>query len=396
MHLLSYHDTILHLFQALVKSFERHRKILNTAIVPIDSIGNSCYTLIRNKYETEKLMIYSNPSFETEKHTHAFGAMLWWAVSLISMFTVGTGVTAIGLCGASVLKITSTFLQDNMVIVLMLFFAVAIIIFFIGLLRFASVLTTSYKFDGNTIIKGTLAVRGGLISKITANTDFEFVRANFDTDRYKKTIYENAVLTGETKRYLKYSSNGRTIKILKIYDSMPDLRIAENTVKKSVASRVIKRAALVFAIFLALEITDLCIGYGKNDEVNGNISQSNAAVEKILTGNGFTMQKISNIVYLYTKSTADNSRTSKLRIVYNKSGNIDKSEVEMFIESENDILALENLLKVFCKSQSTDEFISDVRKQLDGESTNAKLTLDNGQVLRLGTSGGYTEVHTSR
>lgn len=109
MQLLSYHDTILHLFQALVKSFERHRKILNTAIVPIDSIGNSCYTKIRNKYETEKLMIYSNPSFETEKHTHAFGAMLWWVVSLISMFTVGTGVTAIGLCGASVFKITSTF-----------------------------------------------------------------------------------------------------------------------------------------------------------------------------------------------------------------------------------------------------------------------------------------------
>lgn len=396
MHLLSYHDTILHLFQALVKSFERHRKILNTAIVPLDSIGNGCYTLKRNKYETEKLMIYSNPSFETEKHTHAFGAMLWWAVSLISMFTVGTGVTAIGLCGASVLKITSTFLQDNTIIVLMLFFAVAIIIFFIGLLRFASVLTTSYKFDGNTIIKGTLAARGGLISKITANTDFEFVRANFDTDRYKKTIYENAVLTGETKRYLKYSSNGRTIKILKIYDSMPDLRIAENTVKKSVASRVIKRAVLVFAIFLALEITDLCFGYGKNDEVNGNISQSNATVEKILTENGYTMQKISNIVYLYTKSTADNSRTSKLRIVYDKSGNIDKSEVEMFIESENDILALENLLKVFCKSQSTDEFISAVRKQLDGESANAKLTLDNGQLLRLGTSGGYTEVHTSR
>jgi hypothetical protein len=396
MQLLSYHDTILHLFQALVKSFERHRKILNTAFVPIDSIGNNCYTLIRNKYETEKLMIYSNPSFETEKHTHAFGAMLWWIVSLISMFTVGTGITAIGLCGASVLKITSTFLQDNTVIVLMMFFAVAIIIFFIGLLRFASVLTTSYKFDGNTIIKGTLAARGGLISKITANTDFEFVRANFDTDRYKKTIYENAVLTGETKRYLKYSSNGRTIKIPKIYDSMPDLRIAENTVNKSVASRVIKRAVLVFAIFLALEITDLCIGYGKNDEVNGNISQSNATVEKILTENGFTMQKISNIVYLYTKSTADNSRTSKLRIVYDKSGNIDKSEVEMFTESENDILALENLLKVFCKTQSTDEFISDVQKQLDGESTNAKLTLDNGQVLRLGTSGGYTEVHTSR
>ena len=324
-------------------------------------------------------MIYSNPSFETEKHTHAFGAMLWWIVSLISMFTVGTGVTAIGLCGASVLKITSTFLQDNTVIVLMMFFAVAIIIFFIGLLRFASVLTTSYKFDGNTIIKGTLAAR-----------------ANFDTDRYKKTIYENAVLTGETKRYLKYSSNGRTIKIPKIYDSMPDLRIAENTVKKSVASRVIKRAVLVFAIFLALEITDLCIGYAKNDTVNNAISEGNATVENILTENGFKMQKISNSVYLYTKSTADNSRTSKLRIVYDKSGNIDKSEIEMFTASENDVPTLENLLKVLCKSQNTDEFISAVRKQLDGESANSKLTLDNGQVLRLGTSGGYTEVHTSR
>ena len=340
-------------------------------------------------------MIYCNPSFETERYTHAFSKMLWWIVSLISMFTVGIGVTAIGLCAASVLKITSTFLQDNTVIVLMLFFAAAIVIFFIGLLRFASVLTTSYKFDGNTIIKGTRAVRGGLISKITANTDFEFVRANFDTDRYKKMIYENAVLTGETKRYLKYSSNGRTIKILKIYDSMPDLRIAENTVKKSVASRVIKRAALVFAIFLALEITDLCIGYGKNDEVNGNISESNATVEKILTENGFTMQEISNIVYLYTKSTADNSRTSKLRIVYDKSGNIDKSEVEMFIENEKDISTLEALINVLCKSESTDEFIASVRKQLDGKTSNAKLTLDNGQSLRLGKSGGYTEVHTS-
>lgn len=90
----------------------------------------------------------------------------------------------------------------------------------------------------------------------------------------------------------------------------------------------------------------------KNDTVNNAIFEGNATVENILTENGFTMQKISNIVYLYTKSTADNSRTSKLRIVYNKSGNIDKSEVEMFIESENDILALENLLKVLCKSQT--------------------------------------------
>lgn len=340
-------------------------------------------------------MIYCNPSFETERYTHAFGKMLWWIVSLISMFTVGIGVTAIGLCAASVLEITSTILQDHTVIVLMLFFTVTLVIYFFGLLRLASALTTSYKFDGNTIIKGTLASRGGLIAKITANTDFVFVKTYFDTDRYKKMVYENAVLIGETKRYLKYNSNGKIIKILKIYDSMPDLRIAENTVKKSVASRVIKKAVLVFAIFLALEITDLCIGYGKNDEVNGNISEGNATVEKILTENGYTMQEISNIVYLYTKPTADNRRTSCLRIVYNKSGNIDKSEVEMFIENEKDISTLEALINVLCKSESTDEFIDSVRKQLDGKTSNAKLTLDNGQSLRLGKSGGYTEVHTS-
>ena len=340
-------------------------------------------------------MIYCNPSFETERYTHAFGKMLWWIVSLISMFTVGIGVTAIGLCAASVLEITSTILQDHTVIVLMLFFTVTLVIYFFGLLRFASALTTSYKFDGNTIIKGTLASRGGLIAKITANTDFVFVKTYFDTDRYKKTVYENAVLIGETKRYLKYNSNGKIIKILKIYDSMPDIMIAENTVKKSVASRVIKRAVLVFAIFLALEITDLCIGYGKNDEVNGNISESNAVIQQILTENGYSVQKISNIVYLYTKSTADNSRTSKLRIVYDKSGNIDKSEIEMFIENEKDISMLEALINVLCKSESTDEFIASVRKQLDGKTSNAKLTLDNGQSLRLGKSGGYTEVHTS-
>lgn len=340
-------------------------------------------------------MIYCNPSFETERYTHAFGKMLWWIDSLISMFTVGIGVTAIGLCAASVLEITSTILQDHTVIVLMLFFTVTLVIYFFGLLRFASALTTSYKFDGNTIIKGTLASRGGLISKITANTDFEFVRANFDTDRYKKTVYENAVLVGETKRYLKYSSNGRTIKILKIYDSMPDLRIAENTVKKSVAGRVAIRAVSVFAIFLALEITDLCIGYAKNDTVNSEISEANAVIEEILAENGYSMQKMSNTVYLYTKPTADNSRTSQLRIIYDKSGDIAKSETEMFIESESDISAVKKLLSVLCKSQSTDEFIVSVRKQLDGEISNAKLLLDNGQTLRLGKSGGYTEIHTS-
>lgn len=116
-------------------------------------------------------MIYCNPSFETEKYTHAFGKMLWWIVSLISMFTVGVGVTAIGLCSASVLKITSTVLQDCTAVILILFFTLMLIIYFIGLLRFALVLTTSYKFDGNTIIKGTIATKGGLISKITANTD---------------------------------------------------------------------------------------------------------------------------------------------------------------------------------------------------------------------------------
>lgn len=340
-------------------------------------------------------MIYCNPSFETEKYTHAFGKTLWWIVSLISMFTVGVGVTAIGLCSASVLKITSTVLQDCTAVILILFFTLMLIIYFIGLLRFALVLTTSYKFDGNTIIKGTIATKGGLISKITANTDYEFVKTYFDTDRYKKTIYENAVLIGETKRYLKYNSNGKTIKILKIYDSMPDLRIAENTVKKSVAGRVITRAVLVFAVFLALEITDLCIGYNKNDTLNSTISENNAAIEQILTENGYSMQKMSNTVYLYTRSTSDNSHTSELRIVYDKNGNVDKAETEIFIENESDISALEKLLKVFCKSENTDEFIKSVQKQLDGEVSNAKLTLDNGQTLRLGKSGGYTEVHTS-
>lgn len=340
-------------------------------------------------------MIYCNPSFETERYTHAFGKMLWWIDSLISMFTVGIGVTAIGLCSASILKITSTVLQDYTVVILIPFFAVSIIIYFVCLLRFAQALTSSYKFDGNTIIKGVIATSGGLISKITANTDYSFVKANFDTDRYKKTVYENAVLVGETKRYLKYSSNGRTIKILKIYDSMPDLRIAENTVKKSVAGRVAIRAVSVFAIFLALEITDLCIGYAKNDTVNSEISEANAVIEEILAENGYSMQKMSNIVYLYTKSTADNSRTSQLRIIYDKSGDIAKSETEMFIESESDISAVKKLLSVLCKSQSTDEFIVSVRKQLDGEISNAKLLLDNGQTLRLGKSGGYTEIHTS-
>lgn len=176
---------------------------------------------------------------------------------------------------------------------------------------------------------------------------------------------------------------------------MPDLRIAENAVKKSVAVRVFARAVLIFAIFLALEITDLCIGYAKNDTVNNAISESNAIVEEILTENGYSVQKISNTVFLYSKSTTDNSRTSQLKIIYDKSGNIDRSETEMFIENENDISALEKLLNIFCKSQSTEEFVTAVRKQLDGETSNAKLTLDNGQTLRLGKSGGYTEIHTS-
>lgn len=340
-------------------------------------------------------MIYCNPSFETEKYTHAFDRILWWAVCLISMFTVGIGVTAVGLCGASVLNITSTVLQDYITIVLILFFTVTLIIYFVGLLEFASVLTTSYKFDGDTIVKGKVAIKGGMITKITANTDFEFVKTYFDTEKYKKTVYENAVLIGETKRYLKYLSNNKVIKILKIYDSMPDLRIAENTVKKSVAGRIAVRAVSVFIIFLAFEITDLCIGYNKNDTVNNGISENNAAIEEILTENGFSMQKMSNNVYIYTKPTSDNSRTSELRIIYTSDGSAEKYDIEMFIENENEISALEKLLNIINNSNNNDVFIENVRKQFYGETSYSKLKLENGQTLRLKTSGGYTEVHTS-
>ena len=157
--------------------------------------------------------------------------------------------------------------------------------------------------------------------------------------------------------------------------------------------------------------------YKERKEKDDNLALT-LAVGKILEDNGvdvvytrtedvyqtpFEKARIANqsgadyfISFQRNSSPEDNQYQGVEVLVYDKSGNIDKSEIEMFTESENDVPTLENLLKVFCKTQSTDEFISAVRKQLDGESANAKLTLDNGQVLRLGTSGGYTEVHTSR
>ena len=381
----------------------------------------------------EKKINIFYPSFKFERKTKAFNKYIWYFVSLISMFTVSLLVFTIFhtfMCWF--LNLVSTFIQDNFTLIVLLPIIMYIVLSY-QFLQFILGLMTSYKFENGKIIKGRVQkankVKGldlvidiaaftnmtknindsssvaannavsnlnKIINLIHLNVNPEFVEKYFDTKLYKKKVYENPKLVKTTKHSLIYTcDNKKKLVIPKIYEGMYD---TDNKKESSFIIRILKRSAIVFIIALIIAIIDLSVGYNKNDEYVSDISNVKSTIEQEFNYYGYTLEKINEKMYRFTKELGNGDQTSQVSYYFDKNGNIKDVDIQLYYNStyenvENELRYIISTINDEFNSDDVSNFINSVKENLDGNHKYGNLKSENYR-LTLGTSNGYIDIHS--
>lgn len=381
----------------------------------------------------EKKIDIFYPSFKFEKKTKAFNKYIWWFVSLISLFTIDVLVFA---CFHSFmcyfLKLVSTFIQDNFIIFISLPG-----IMYAGLsyqfLQWSIGLMTSYKFEDGKIIKGKIQeadkVKGldlaidaatltnmiknidnsssvvasnavsnlnNIFNLISLNTNPEFVEKYFDTELYKKKVYENPKLVRKTKYSLIYEcDNNKKLVIPKIYEGICN---TENQKESSFIGRILKKSAIVFIIALIIAIVDLSVGYNNNNEYVNNISNVKSTIEQEFNYYGYTSKKVNEKMYRFTKELGNGDRTSEVSYYFDKNGNIKDVDIQLYYNStseniENELTYIISTINDKFDSNEVNDFIDLVKENLAGNYEYGNLKSENYK-LTLSRSSGYVDIHS--
>lgn len=381
----------------------------------------------------EKKIDIFYPSFKVEKKTKAFNKYIWWFVSLISMFTVSLLVfTMFHTFMCYFLNLVSTFIQDNLIFIVFL-----PIIMYVGLsyqfLQWLMGLMTSYKFEDGKIIKGRiqkankvkgldLAIDAALLTNmikkidnsssvvvsnaasnlnnianlISLNTNPEFVEKYFDTELYKKKVYENPKLVKTTKYSLIYTcDNKKKLVIPKIYEGLCD---TANQKESSFIGRILKRSAIVFIIALIIAIVDLSAGYNINDKYVSSISNIKSTIEQEFNYYGYISEKINEKMYRFTKKLGNGDRTSEVSYYFDKNGNIKDVDVQLYYNSSskdigNELTYIISTINDTFDNDEVSDFIDLVKENLAGNYKYGNLKSENYK-LTLSRSSGYIDIHS--
>ena len=372
------------------------------------------------------------PSFEFEKKTKAFNKYIWWFVSLISLFTIDLLIFVFFdsfMC--YFLKLVSTFIQDNF----LTFIILPIVIFILLSYQFYQFLTSlkiSYKFEDGKIIKGTIQKTNkikksdlvietaslinmanninnasivtnnmailnlnNVLNLINFNTNPEFVKQYFDTDLYKKKIYENPQLIKTTKYSLIYlCDNNKKLIIPKIYDGICN---TENLKESSFIGRIIKKSAIIFFIALIFSIFDLSIGFNSNNKYLDNISSEQKNLDQNFNYYGYKSLKINETLYKFEKELDDGDRISEVSYHLDKNGNIESVDIQLYYDynSNNVESELEYIISTINDKFDGDEvvhFIDLVKENLAGNYQYGTLKSKNYKLI-LSRSNGYIDIH---
>lgn len=373
------------------------------------------------------------PSFKFEEKTKAFNKYIWSFVSLISIFTVSILVFSFFhtfMC--YLLELISTFIQDNLIFIILL-----PIIICIGLtyqfLQLIMALMTSYKFENGKIIKGRIqrgdkvkglnlaidataltymisnisdsssVVAGNTVSNlnnifnlISLNTNPKFVEQYFDTELYKKKVYENPKLVKKTKYSLIYKcDNNKKLVIPKIYEGICDI---ENQKGSSFIGRILKKSVIVFIIALIIAIVDLSVGYNNNNKYESSIVNVKSTIEQEFNYYGYTSKKISEKTYRFTKELGNGEKTSEVSYYFDKNGNIKNVDIQLYYNStsinvENELAYIISTINDTFDSNEVRNFIELVKDNLTGDYEYGILKSKNYK-LTLGRSSGYVDIHS--
>lgn len=376
----------------------------------------------------EKKINIFYPSFKFEKKTKAFNKYIWFFVSVLSAFSVGLLVfTIFHAIICSILNIVSSFIVDNIGNIGFLPVIMCIVLGY-QFVQILLILMTSYKFEDGKIIKGMiknvdkvkgidLAIDAALLtidnsSSVVAsnaasnlgelarliglNTNPEFVQKYFDTELYKKKVYENPQLVKTTKYSLIYTcDNKKKLVIPKIYEGICDV---ESNKESSFIGRILKRSVIVFFIALIISIIDLSVAYSKNDEYITSITNVKNTIQQEINYYGYTSKKINEQVYKFTKEIGNGERISEVKYYFDKNGKVKEINIQLYYNStsknvENELEYIISTINDEFNSNEVEDFINLVKENIAGNSKYGNLKSENYK-LTLGRSNGYIDVHS--
>ena len=372
------------------------------------------------------------PSFIFEKRTKAFNKYIWWFVSLISIFTISLLIfTMFHTFMCWFLNLVSTFIQDNFTIIVFLPIIIYIVLSY-QFFQWLTSLMTSYKFEEGKIIKGKIqkadkvngvdlvidtALLANMINNISnsssvvaSNATFnlnkitnlirlninpEFVEKYFDTELYKKQVYENPKLVRTTKYSLIYEcDNNKKLVIPKIYEGICD---TDNQKESSFIGRILIKSAIVFIIALIIAVVDLSIGYHNNKEYVSSISNVKSTIEQKFNYYGYTSKKINEKMYRFTKELENGDRTSEVSYYFDKNGNVKDVDIQLYYNStsknvDNELTYIISTINDKFDSNEVSNFINLVKENIAGNYKYGNLKSENYKLI-LSRSSGYVDIH---
>lgn len=372
-------------------------------------------------------MNYYVPSFKYERKTGAFNRTIYGFVALISIITTLFGVLLLETLVADLLKIITTVLLKNMMIIVWILYVPCVFLSVHGIVKFCTDLMISYKFEGNRIIKGKITKKGfdatfagvtgnsstgmaaaGTVAAIYAglgmsattilnsalgargieeiyrliglNMTEGFAEAYFDTDVYKKKIYTNVSFVKETKYCLHYKSDNGRLVIPKIYK---DIARTYGRDKIPVLLRVVIRSAVIFAVFFALGCVDLTVGFLSNSEIKSSVATVYEPMDEEIVSYGYELYQhteYNDMRYVYHKKVEKDgtSITNEVTLIYATDGSLKEVELNVCLPDESYLPEAEYLVGLvvgFSDSQKA-EFMEYVEKSLEeGFSTETYCTM---------------------
>ncbi len=367
------------------------------------------------------------PSFKFERKTGALNKSSWGFVGVISMFTIEMFVIVFHLILCYLFDVKSTFILDNLISVSIITVMIFALIFGIGLYKFFILLLHSYKFENNKIIKGKITKSGAInnkdliidavmveymaenikdsnkvltgntaininriLSLIKLNMNQNFANQFFDSDVYKKKVFNNPKLLKETKYNLIYiCDNNKKVVIPKLYEGM-NVKLFSSK-EKSILSRVILRSLIIFIICLILSLFDFFIGINNNPKYIYNMNNTCTNIKENLNSYGYDF-----INECQFKKVASSNRTSTINYKIDKNGNVIKVDFDLYYNNENyndeELKYIINSMNANFKDADIDSFIDQVNSCVNGNCSYNKITTEK-YTLRIGTSNGFINIH---
>lgn len=232
------------------------------------------------------------------------------------------------------------------------------------------------------------------MGSLRLNMDPKFVNEYFNTDYYKKKVYENPRLIKTTKYSLIYTcDNKKKLVIPKIYEGICETK---NQKESSFAVRIIIRAVWVFVIALVIAIVDLAVGFSNNKAYVSNISDVRSKIEQELSDYGYSADGLNE--NRFTKETEAGDRTLAVSYGFDKYGNIAGVDIQLYYNAdsenvEDELTYIISTINDEFDSKEVSDFIDLAQENLAGETKYGSLKSENYE-LTLSRSGGYVDINS--